>query len=130
MAGAELGGTPVSAPGAMSTRTDRQPIMDVPSAYYGDAKDMREIQSSAPMAAAPQPPKPSELFAPTQRPNEPVTAGVDYGPGVGSDALAPMSGSDYAQVPTLTDTIRKLASVSSNSERMSKLLSFVEKNGW
>jgi hypothetical protein len=27
------------------------------------------------------------LFAPTQRPNEPVTAGIDMGPGAGSNAL-------------------------------------------
>jgi hypothetical protein len=27
------------------------------------------------------------LFAPTQRPDEPVTAGIDIGPGAGSNAL-------------------------------------------
>jgi hypothetical protein len=27
------------------------------------------------------------LFAPTQRPGEPVTAGIDMGPGAGSNAL-------------------------------------------
>jgi len=27
------------------------------------------------------------LFAPTQRPDEPITAGIDMGPGAGSSAL-------------------------------------------
>jgi hypothetical protein len=30
----------------------------------------------------------TELFAPTERPEEPITAGIDRGPGPGSSALA------------------------------------------
>jgi|694.fasta_scaffold58702_2 hypothetical protein len=127
---AELGGVPVSAPGAMSSRTDQQPVRDIPASYYGEGQEMRDIQAAAPMAATPAPPKPSELFAPTQRPDEPVTSGVDMGPGVGSAALAPASGADYQRAPSLTETLRKLSSVSSNTERLAKLLQFAEKNGW
>jgi hypothetical protein len=35
------------------------------------------------------------LFAPTQRPDEPITSGIDMGPGVGSNAL--MMKSQFAQ---------------------------------
>lgn len=126
---AELGGMPVSAPGAMSSRTDKQPVMDVPSAFYGDAKDMREIQSAAPMAASPAPPKPGDLFAPTARPDEPVTAGVDYGQGPGSQALG-LDVPQYKKGTTLTETLEKLMQVQGNQDRLSTLLRIASRNGW
>jgi hypothetical protein len=42
--------------------------------------------SQAPQVAAPQAPV-TGMFEPTQRPNEPVTHGVDVGAGAGSEAL-------------------------------------------
>ena len=79
---------PVSGPGQLSRRTDgAQPVMEMTGGKYGEAKALREMQSAAPMAqieTAPTIPQISELFAPTQRPAEPVTAGMPFGPGVNS----------------------------------------------
>lgn len=81
---------PVSGPGPFSARTDKgpgQPIRALPNAGYGETKDFEQIQSGAQMAAAPQGPSVVPLHAPTQRPNEPVTAGASMGPGAGREAL-------------------------------------------
>ena len=89
----------VSGPGKFSVRTDLPA-----SQNYGDRKAMAEQIAGAPTArtpdvrglptgqvqaaaqAAPQPPI-TELFAPTQRPNEPITSGVAVGPGPGPEVM-------------------------------------------
>ena len=89
----------VSGPGKFSVRTDLPA-----SENYGDRKAMAEQIAGAPTArtpdvrglptgqvqaaaqAAPQPPI-TELFAPTQRPNEPITSGVAVGPGPGPEVM-------------------------------------------
>lgn len=81
---------PVSGPGALSQRTDggpgdRQAMRELPDAAYGEQKANLEIQGGAPMAAAPAP-QAIPLGAPSQRPDEPVTAGNPLGPGVGPEA--------------------------------------------
>jgi hypothetical protein len=78
---------PVSGPGALSQRTDMMTNSD-PN-VYGDRKATEELMAGAPMAKQQQVSKPSitDLFAPTQRPNEPVTAGNPMGAGVGPEAL-------------------------------------------
>ena len=95
----------VSGPGKFSSRTDLPP-----SNSYGDGVQTAEIAGGAPMASTPdvrgatntelraagrqgqgaasmQQTPLTPLFAPTQRPGEPVTAGIDIGPGPGSNAL-------------------------------------------
>jgi hypothetical protein len=94
----------VSGPGAFSQRTDApgQPIRELPNPDYGEATAFREQQKSAPLAEAAGTPRvdmpspstapvaPVErrpltpVFAPSQRPDEPITAGVPYGPGPSS----------------------------------------------
>ena len=84
---------PVSGPGSMSKRTDGgpidgQPVQDVGGFEYGGRKEFRDIQSSAPMSStnsAPRPVKFTPLASPTERPNEPVTAGAALGPGPGQN---------------------------------------------
>ena len=89
----------VSGPGKFSVRTDLPA-----SQNYGDRKAMAEQIAGAPTArtpdvrglptgqvqaaaqAAPQPPI-TELFAPTQRPDEPITSGVAVGPGPGPEVM-------------------------------------------
>ena len=85
-----------SGPGKYAKRLDR-----IPANFYGDQKQTAEIASGAPIATTPntRPAPASEikqaatmgevtpLFAPTQRPTEPVTNGIDSGAGAGSDAL-------------------------------------------
>lgn len=98
---------PVSGPGNLSRRTDGGPsqvVSTAPGQAYGDAKQQAMSQRTAPMAAAqPLPKAPSggevaaqaslppfqglPLGAPSARPDEPITHGVDIGPGGGSDVL-------------------------------------------
>lgn len=86
---------PVSGPGALSKRTDGAPgqgIKSLPNAGYGENKDFRDIQQGAQMSSAPsapsmQMPEVTGLGAPTQRPTEPLTAGLPIGPGAGPEAL-------------------------------------------
>jgi hypothetical protein len=96
---------PVSGPGKASRRTDGGPTdmkqnqVEITGMGYGENKDLNEIQSLAPLSAAPSAPSmpstipstpmamPTPLTAPTERPNEPVTAGMDFGPGIGSEGL-------------------------------------------
>lgn len=64
---------------------------------YGQGKEMMEQQQGAPIAKAPSPtatatrmrnlPQVTPLTAPTQLPDEPVTAGIPMGPGAGPEAL-------------------------------------------
>lgn len=106
---------PVSGPGALSKRTDGGAIdgMTQPPRYmaglgYGEGGNM-EQQTGAPLAGNPSPaptlPDLVPLDAPTRRPDEPLTAGVDYGPGPGSEILASMP--NYAPAPSAT--FRQLA---------------------
>jgi hypothetical protein len=88
----------VSGPGKYSVRTDS---LRMGSTSYGEGIDTAAIKSGAPLASTPdQRPMPAaevrdaamqapvtELFAPTSRPNEPITAGVDMGAGAGASAL-------------------------------------------
>lgn len=91
---------PVSGPGRLSQRTDGQPIQTLPDAAYGEQKTFREIQQGAPMGGSPpapaggEPPTPpidmsrvTPLNAPSQFPEEPVTAGADAGLGVGPSGV-------------------------------------------
>jgi len=64
---------------------------------YGQGQTTMQQQQSAPMAGSPtaaaatmpMPSLPSitPLTAPTERPDEPLTSGMDFGPGPGSEAL-------------------------------------------
>jgi len=95
---------PVSGPGKASRRTDGGPLdmkqnqVQVTGMGYGENKELNDIQAQAPLAAAMpnipasapevQMPTPIALTEPTQRPMEPLTAGLPFGPGVGREALS------------------------------------------
>jgi len=106
----------VSGPGAFSKRTD----LSYQSQSYGDGTAYQADKSGAPLATAPKSPMLSQapqvptgagpasgigLYDPTQRPNEPVTHGVDVGPGAGSEAL--MMKSQFAQ-EKLSNTLAQM----------------------
>lgn len=74
---------PVSGPGALSQRTDSQPAMQLPDAAYGEQAEFQAIQGGAPMLEEALVNPPSPLLAPSDRPDEPVTAGAALGPGPG-----------------------------------------------
>lgn len=90
----------VSGPGKQSKRTDlgvlkqstkpiqpTQPMQSYTGGTYGNNKAMAEQQSGAPLAGNPMPEMPPlvGLNAPTQFPNEPLSAGANYGEGPGLD---------------------------------------------
>ena len=83
---------PVSGPGALSRRTDggagsKQAMKEIRTGKYGESKAIMEQQQGAPLAGNPTPsprvagPKVTGLFDATQRPQEPVTQGMPFGPG-------------------------------------------------
>lgn len=83
---------PVSGPGALSARTDggpTQPIREVPGGSYGDRQELTALQGQAPMGAGPDLSGVVPFGAPSQRPTEPVTAGMPGGPGAGPSYGAP-----------------------------------------
>ena len=106
----------VSGPGKYSVRTDK---LSMGSTGYGEGVDTQAIKSGAPLGVTPdvRPQAPSkfredlagaqapvtELFAPTTRPAEPITAGIDMGAGAPAKALM-MSKS----VTKTSDTLAKM----------------------
>ena len=103
----------VSGPGPYAKRTDLQ----YQSNSYGDGVAYDAAKSGAPLARAPKSPMLSQapqvpaapmepvtgLYEPTQRPNEPITAGIDRGAGVGSNALMMAKSNDK-----ISDTLAKM----------------------
>jgi len=99
-------------PGKYSTRTDN---LDMGSIAYGEGVETAAIQSGAPLAktgevrglpasevrAAAESVTP--LFAPSQRPDEPITAGIPMGAGPGPEVL--MMGK---QTVKTSDTLAKM----------------------
>lgn len=120
----------VSGPGALSQRTDSSPKFRMPDQPYGDGAELATQQAGAPMArtvarpgtGGPTPtastgPEILGLDAPSARPDEPVTAGVDAGPGPGSEVLP---GAVQAPTGELTNLIYQLAA----SDRTGQLAAF------
>ena len=88
----------VSGPGKYSVRTDK---LQLGSTSYGEGKATQEIKSGAPLAkTADTRPSVTPLYAPTERPDEPVTAGIDQGAGAGSNALMINQPDDYTNFNT------------------------------
>lgn len=103
-------------PGKFSTRTDG---LSFQSPEYGAGVEMAAVKAGAPLAKTPdvrptslteQGMAPSQLepvtplFAPTQRPDEPITSGIAMGPGPGPEIL----GMRPAPVEKYSDTLAKL----------------------
>ena len=115
----------ISGPGSFSKRTDLQ----YQSPGYGDGVAYDAQKAGAPLAKTPdvrgatntavrqaaeaaagatQTPLTS-LYAPTQRPDEPITHGIDLGAGGGSNVLS-MPNQAQSQYTTAYDLIKQLAS--------------------
>ena len=112
-----------SGPGKYAKRLDR-----MPANFYGDQKQTAEIASGAPIAKTPDVrptpasdvreaaastpmAAPTPLYAPTERPSEPVTNGINVGPGAGSDALMMKKSS-----VKLSDTLAQMLPYDSTGE--------------
>ena len=108
-------------PGKFSTRTDK---LEMPSQYYGEGVETAAIKSGAPLAktgdvkgmpssevrSVAQGPI-TELYAPSERPDEPITAGIDMGDGPGSSALGMQP-----QQETLSQILAKMLPYDTNGE--------------
>lgn len=95
-------------PGQFARRTDRQPVRQVTDAAYGEQKTFREQQQAAPMVDTNLPADGAPVVvdpaagvtpfgAPSERPDEPVTAGAPFGPGPGPEVLGIPSRDDEAK---------------------------------
>lgn len=85
-----------------------QPVSAVPGQTYGQRKAQEDAQRAAPMAgtgaASPGPPTGAtpvpapvprpNIFGPTERPSEPLTAGAALGPGPSQPGMLPDDGLD------------------------------------
>ena len=115
----------VSGPGKYSVRTDK---LELGSTAYGEGVETQAIKSGAPLAkttdvrptsasAMGQPV--TSLYAPTERPNEPVTSGINSGLGAGSDALMMNQPQDYtnfnANIQSYTPVLSYIASLQNTS---------------
>ena len=129
---------PVSGPGQLSQRTDGGPQQvqaNMTGMPYGENAEFNTMQSMAPMSASPSARSPrasarqaksmgggmsaTPLFAPTQRPDEPVTAGAPFGPGDGP----PINISQQPQRQQVSTVLSKAAQYSKDSTltRMAEL---------
>ena len=100
---------PISGPGALSQRTDgnaTQSATYMAGLPYGQGQQNYDNQVAAPMAGNPIPQMemPTPLMAPTSRPNEPITSGVDIGDGPGSEIRKRLPNPSY----TIQDVIKNL----------------------
>lgn len=120
---------PVPMPGRLSRRTDggpQQTTTEMTGMGYGENADFNDIQSSAPVAATPplervQPsarargrrsaggPMTTPLMTPTQRPNEPVTAGAPFGPGRTVDESRRQIETRVSRRPSIVDTLARVS---------------------
>ena len=143
--------TTPSLPGANSTRTDgpgsvaskqaQRYISGMP--FYGDGQELANLQAQAPMSATPDvkpvsiaasaaqqgtpamaaPTPVVGLMAPTQRPDEPGTAGSPMGAGPGLEALGIMPGQSGGGTARQTvDTLAAHPDASPELKRLANLL--------
>lgn len=116
---------PASGPGKFSRRTDGQPLRVLPDAQYGEQATYQAQQHAAP-AAQSDTSQPAELppavdmsritplSAPSQYPDEAVTAGADMGAGPTSAALGlptqqPISPQVLASLSDMLPTLEIMA---------------------
>jgi hypothetical protein len=132
---------PVSGPGRLSRRTDggpQQTTQPMTGMAYGENVEFNEMQASAPLAATPPAAgraapmgaaggsgfRSEPLFAPTAFPEEPVTAGANFGPGDGP----PMIPQQSRPTQSLVNTFRKIESYTSDP-KIARLISILEARG-
>ena len=130
---------PASGPGSLSKRTDgKQGAKYVSGLPYGEGQDFYDLQTSAPMAessnaAQPTPTPtsgapaaaPTPFDAPTQFPNEPVTAGADFGAGPGMAALPQQSLDDTTRIRQAMPILNRFADDPSMSDVTRRIIRYL-----
>jgi hypothetical protein len=142
---------PVSGPGQLSQRTDggpQQTLADMSGMPYGENQAMDAIQSAAPLSASGQTSARASrrggagrsaaaaagggmgaapLMSPTQRPDEPVTAGAPFGPGPGpSGSMQPLG---FKPTYSLTETLEKMLPFDEQGD-IARLYEIAASRGW
>ena len=111
---------PVSGPGMLSKRTDggaidgmTQPQQRYTGFGYGEGGEIAAQQGGAPLAGSGIPNfNFTPLTAPTERPNEPITAGINMGDGGGTELMRGMPN----ETRSLADTIKYLIQFDSSGD--------------
>lgn len=133
---------PVSGPGQLSQRTDGGPQQvqaDMSGMPYGENAEFNTTQSAAPMSASASATSPRKdarkaeqsagmsavpIFSPTQRPDEPVTAGAPFGPGAGPTRQQPETSR-----PNLSSIYSRMAMENPSSDTLA-MLSLAQRLGY
>lgn len=100
---------------------------------YGEGVEMQERLDAVPITPAPGPPQPQmaapmpvppgAFDRPTERPMEPLTAGLDIGPGPGSEALGmPAGDPDAEQLRAYLPALERLASLPTSTSATRNLV--------
>lgn len=137
------GGPRTGTPGvAYSNRTDlNQPNRLPPTAAtgqpYGQAKAQLDAQQAIPLQSGPSLPTPppaaapdvpyqlpqaGDFLRPTERPDEPVTAGVPVGPGPGPEALSIRDDQGLTDILGYLPALEILASQPGSSQQLRTLV--------
>ena len=129
----------MSGPGVFSQRTDApgQPTRAIPNAEYGEQKEFAAIQGGAkmPKEGMPQLPQVTPLGAPTQRPDEPVTAGSPSGPGFGPDAIGvgmnmqDQTKADISKIAEYLPSLTRMANSPGVPTSFVRFVKYIQDNG-
>lgn len=123
----------VSATGGAG-QSGTQPARYISGLPYGEGQATMSQQQSAPMAGPNTPSSSSvnpmeamlapvtPLTAPTERPDEPITTGMDFGPGPGSEAL------NLPRERTLSEVLSSMIDIDPTGE-VQDLYNFVASRG-
>ena len=134
---------PVSGPGAMSRRTDGQGARYMSGGEYGEGQEMMDLQTSAPMSDSKMRPRRSPgraasarrtgmsgvtpLFSPTERPDEPLTAGASFGPGPGpADEMLRPSPNNRMIIEKYLPAMRDAAMMEGAPDRFRALVRYLQ----
>jgi hypothetical protein len=102
-----------------------QPARYISGMAYGEGQATMAQQTAAPMAGSPvtpMMPSVTPLTAPTERPDEPLTAGMDFGAGPGSEAL------NLPRERSLSEVLASMIDVDPTGE-VQELYNFVASRG-
>lgn len=129
----------VSATGGAG-QSGTQPARYMSGLAYGQGQAQMQQQTAAPMAGnpvatasatptAPQLPPVMGLTEPTQRPDEPITSGVDVGAGMGSDAVTLPGMVPGAPVDNSAQLIQALYLQDPSNEDVRRMLEYLSAQG-
>ena len=117
-----------------------QPARYMSGLAYGQGQAQMQQQTSAPLAGnpiaatrttrpAPQLPQVTAIDAPTERPDVPITNGIDEGPGAGSEALSLPAMVPQGMVDNSAKLIQALYLQDPSNEDVRRMLEYLSAEG-